>query len=281
MLDIYTLDAFLDMALAEDLGSGDITTLCTVPEGRRVRGRYVAKEPGVVCGLPVVARIFEKLDGGIVFTPLVREGAAVQRGEALAEVEGGARGILAGERTGLNLLQRLSGIATRTRQAVQAVKGTKSRITDTRKTTPGLRALEKYAVHCGGGANHRFNLSDGVLIKDNHIVAAGGVASAIGAARAAAPHTLRIEVEVENLEMLREALEAGADIVMLDNMDNAAMAEAVRLVDGRALVEASGNMGDKDLAAVAATGVDLISIGALTHTVRSMDISLDFEFVLG
>lgn len=280
MLDMHSLDAFLDLALAEDLGSGDITTLCTVPGERRVRGRYMAREPGVVCGLPAVRRIFEKLDGGIAFTPLVREGATVKKGEALATVEGNARGILSGERTGLNLLQRLSGIATRTAEAVRAVQGTKAGITDTRKTTPGLRALEKYAVRCGGGCNHRFSLSDGILIKDNHIVAAGGVAPAIKAARATAPHTLKVEVEVETLDMLREALEAGADIVMLDNMDNAAMADAVRLVGGRALVEASGNMGDRDLAAVAATGVDFISIGALTHTVRSMDIGLDFEFVL-
>jgi nicotinate-nucleotide pyrophosphorylase (carboxylating) len=280
MLDMRSIDAFRDLALAEDLGSGDITTLCTVPEGRRVRGRYTAREPGIVCGLPVVKRIFEKLDGGIVLTPLVEEGAEVKKGETLATVEGNARSILAGERTGLNLLQRLSGIATRTRAAVDAVKGTKCRITDTRKTTPGLRALERYAVRCGGGCNHRFNLSDGILIKDNHIVAAGGVACAIKAARASAPHTLKIEVEVENLDMLREALEAGADIVMLDNMDDAAIAEAVKLVGGRALVEASGNMGDRDLAAVAAAGVDIISIGALTHTVRSMDIGLDFEFVL-
>jgi nicotinate-nucleotide pyrophosphorylase (carboxylating) len=280
MLDLHSLDAFIDMAFAEDIGSGDVTTQSTVPEGKRVCGRYTAKEPGVVCGLPVVARVFQKLDSGIVFTPLVKEGAAVKEGEALAEVSGSARGILAGERTGLNILQRLSGIATRTANAVLAIKGTKSLITDTRKTTPGMRALEKYAVRCGGGSNHRFGLFDGVLIKDNHIVAAGGVAAAVKAARASAPHTLKIEVEVENLKMLKEALEAHADIVMLDNMDNAAMAEAVKIVGGRALVEASGNMGDRDLKAVAATGVDLISIGALTHTVRSMDISLDFDFIL-
>lgn len=280
MLDLRSLDAFIDMALAEDIGSGDITTQCTVPGGRRIHGSYIAKEPGVVCGLPVVRRIFEKLDGGIVFTPRVKDGEAVKKGEVLAEVSGDARNILAGERTGLNLLQRLSGIATRTADAVRAIKGTKSRITDTRKTTPGLRALEKYAVRCGGGSNHRFNLSDGVLIKDNHIVAAGGVAAAVKAARAYAPHTLKIEVEVEDLDMLREALAAGADIVMLDNMDNAAMAEAVKIVNGRALVEASGNMGDRDLKAVAATGVDLISIGALTHTVRAMDISLNFDYIL-
>jgi nicotinate-nucleotide pyrophosphorylase (carboxylating) len=280
MLDLRSLDVFIGMALAEDIGSGDITTLCTVPEGRRIRGRYIAKEPGVVCGLPVVRRIFEKLDGGIVFIPLVNEGETVHKGEVLAEVSGDAQSILAGERTGLNLLQRLSGIATNTAQSVNAIKGTKCRITDTRKTTPCLRALEKYAVRTGGGSNHRFNLADGVLIKDNHIVAAGGIARAIKAARAAAPHTLKIEVEVADLDGLREALEAGADIIMLDNMDYAAMAEAVKIVGGRALVEASGNMGDRDLRAVAETGVDLISIGALTHRVRALDISLNFDAIV-
>jgi len=277
MIDLRSIDAFIDMALAEDIGPGDVTTLCTVPEGRRIHGSYIAKEPGVVCGLPIVQRVFLKLDAGIVFTPRANEGEAVQKGAVIAEVTGDARSVLTGERTGLNLLQRLSGIATRTAEAVRAVQGTKARIVDTRKTTPGLRALEKYAVRTGGGANHRFNLSDGVLIKNNHIIAAGGVAPAVAAARRLAPHTLKIEVEVENLNMLREALAAGADIVMLDNMQTSMMAEAMKLVGGRVLVEASGNMGDRDLKAVAATGVDFISVGALTHTVRAMDISLHFD----
>jgi nicotinate-nucleotide pyrophosphorylase (carboxylating) len=280
MLDFRSLDELIDRALNEDLGSGDVTTLCTVPEGRRIRGSYIAKEPCVVCGLPAVQRVYEKLDEAILFIPHVKDGDTVEKDEVLAEVSGNAHSVLAGERTGLNLLQRLSGIATRTREAVSAVEGTNSRITDTRKTTPGLRALEKYAVRCGGGSNHRFNLSAGVLIKDNHIVAAGGVAPAVAAARASAPHTLKIEVEVEDLGMLAEALEAGADIVMLDNMELPMMAEAVKLVGGRALVEASGNMGGKDLKAVAETGVDFISIGALTHTVRAMDISLRFDFII-
>jgi len=280
MLDLRSLDNFIDLALSEDIGTGDITTLCTVPEGCRIHGRYIAKEAGVVCGLPVVERVFKKLDDSIVFKPFVRDGETIKKGEDLAEVSGDARAILSGERTGLNLLQRLSGVATRTAQTVQAIKGTKCRVADTRKTTPGLRALEKYAVRVGGGSNHRFNLCDGVLIKDNHIVAAGGVTNAVRAARAGAPHTLKIEVEVENLQMLEAALAAGADIVMLDNMDIPAMAEAVKVVAGRALVEASGNMGDRDLLAVAQTGVDLISIGALTHTVKAIDISLRFDFIL-
>jgi nicotinate-nucleotide pyrophosphorylase (carboxylating) len=280
MLELHLIDKLIETALTEDIGTGDITTACTVPEGRRVHGRYIAKEEGVVCGLPVVARVFFKLDPSIVFAAHAREGEAVEKGAVIAEVTGPARSVLTGERTGLNLLQRMSGISTRTAEAVRAVSGTKARITDTRKTTPGLRALEKYAVRMGGGSNHRFNLSDGILIKDNHICAAGGIAPAVAAARASAPHTLRIEVEVEDFEMLEEALEARADIIMLDNMDNASMAEAVRRVAGRAVVEASGNMGDKDLRAVAETGVDLISIGALTHTVRAMDISLKFDYIV-
>jgi nicotinate-nucleotide pyrophosphorylase (carboxylating) len=280
MLDFHLIDPLIETALAEDIGTGDITTICTVPEDRRVHGRYLAKEPGVICGLAVVARVFSRLDGAIQFTAHVQDGDTVQKGDIIAEVSGNARNVLTGERTGLNLLQRLSGIATRTAEAVRAVQGTSARIADTRKTTPGLRVLEKYAVHAGGGSNHRYNLSDGVLIKDNHICAAGGITAAVIAAKQLAPHTLKIEVEVENLDMLAEALTAGADIIMLDNMDLELMAEAVRRVGGRALVEASGNMGDKDLKAVAATGVDLISIGALTHTVRSMDISLRFDDII-
>ncbi len=280
MLNNHLIDPLIKMALDEDIGTGDITTACTVPEDRRVHGRYIAKEGGIVCGLSVAARVFTLLDGSIVFTAHTVEGAAVKNGDVIAEVEGPARSVLTGERTGLNILQRMSGIATRTAEAVRAVAGTHARITDTRKTTPGMRALEKYAVRMGGGSNHRFNLSDGILIKDNHICAAGGIAPAMAAARKHAPHTLKIEVEVENFDMLAEALEARADIIMLDNMDNASMAEAVRRVAGRAIVEASGNMGDRDLKAVAETGVDLISIGALTHTVRALDISLKFDYIV-
>lgn len=279
MLDMNLIDPFLISALAEDIGTGDITTLCTVPDDRRVHGRYIAKEPGVVCGLAVVQRIFQLLDSSIAFTPHIKDGEAAAVGMVIAEVSGNARSVLTGERTGLNILQRLSGIATRTAEAVRAVEGTGARITDTRKTTPGLRILEKYAVRTGGGSNHRFNLSDGILIKDNHICAAGSITAAVQAARQSAPHTLKIEVEVENLDMLAEALEVRADIIMLDNMGLEMMAEAVRLVAGRAVVEASGNMGDKDLRAVAGTGVDLISIGALTHTVRALDISLKFDYI--
>ncbi len=280
-ISAFEVERILKSALAEDVGSGDVTSLSTVPPGRTISGRYIAKEDGVLCGLEVVARAFALLDASIAFTALAADGDRVRKGDVIATVSGDARAILAGERVGLNLLQHMSGVATQTARAVAAVAGTGAKIVDTRKTTPGLRVLDKYAVRMGGGGNHRFNLADGVLIKDNHIVAAGGIAAAVAAARARAPHSLKIEVEVETLEQLREALEAGADIIMLDNMPTEMMREAVRLVAGRALTEASGNMGDKtdaELRAVAETGVDLISIGALTHSVKALDISLKFSW---
>ena len=216
------------------------------------------------------------LDPTVTLTRRFEDGASFRRGDVLAEVRGNAVSILSGERVGLNLLQHLSGIATRTREAVDAVRGTSAHIVDTRKTTPGMRVLEKYAVRVGGGSNHRFNLADGVLIKDNHIVAAGSITEAVAAAKRHAPHTLKVEVETETMEQVDEAIAAGADIIMLDNMNNDAMRAAVSRIAGRALTEASGNMGERDLRAVAETGVDLISIGALTHSVRAMDISLKF-----
>ena len=223
-------------------------------------------------------RVFELIDARIVVTPLVSDGDEVKKGDLIATIEGPARGILTGERTALNLLQRLSGVATKTREAVRQVEGTKAAIVDTRKTTPGMRNLEKYAVRMGGGVNHRTGLYDGVLIKDNHIRAAGGITQAIANARAQAHHLLKIEVEVENFEQLEEALQAKADIIMLDNMSLPDMVEAVRRVGERALTEASGNMGERDLSEVAKTGVDIISMGALTHSARAMDISLRFEW---
>jgi nicotinate-nucleotide pyrophosphorylase (carboxylating) len=271
-----TLDAVVRNALMEDIGAGDVTTLSTVPHGKTIEGKFIAKESGVVCGMPAAARAFALMDPEIAFTVRFGDGAAVESGTVIAEISGRAQPILSGERVALNFLQRLSGIATRTRLCVDAVKTTKARIADTRKTTPGLRALEKYAVKTGGGSNHRLGLSDGVLIKDNHIEAAGGIKAAVEAARKSIPHTLKIEVEAENEGMIREALDCGADIIMLDNMGIDEMASAVKLIGGRALVEASGNIGDKDLLKVAQTGVDIISIGALTHTVRAMDISLRF-----
>ena len=271
------LDEFLLAALREDVGTGDITTESCIPADAVSRGWFRAKESGVVCGIDVAKRVFALVDSAVIFTPRLAEGGRVEKGDIIAGIEGPSRSVLTGERVALNLMQRMSGISTRTAQAVAAVAGTKTRIVDTRKSTPGLRVLEKYAVRMGGGANHRFNLADGVLIKDNHISAAGGIAKAIEAVRGNVPHTLKIEIETESLAQVEEALAAGADIIMLDNMDVTAMAQAVKLIDGRAISEASGNMGDRDLAAVAGSGVDVISIGALTHSVRSLDISLKFE----
>lgn len=276
-LNDIMLDKLIMNALSEDVGTGDITTESTIPETARAHGLYKAKESGVLCGIGVAARVFELIDRDIEFTPLKRDGDKIEKGEIIAEVRGKATNVLTGERVGLNLMQRMSGIATRTAEAVAQVEGTGAKICDTRKTTPGLRVVEKYAVKVGGGTNHRFNLADGILIKDNHIVAAGSITNAVRAARANAPHTLKIEVEVETFDELNEALDAGADIIMLDNMSCEDMKKAVGIVNGRAVTEASGNMGDRNLREVADCGVDLISIGALTHSVRSLDISLKFR----
>jgi nicotinate-nucleotide pyrophosphorylase (carboxylating) len=277
MLTPFQMDEMIERALAEDIGTGDITTLSTIPADRQTAAVLIAKETGVICGLPVFARVYERLDPAIALTFSVFEGQRIHRGDHLARIEGPARSILTGERVALNFLQHLSAIATKTAWAVDQVQGTQALICDTRKTTPGLRVLEKYAVRTGGGANHRFNLSDGILIKDNHIQAAGGITAAVTLARHQAPHTLRIEVEVENLDQVEEAIACGADIIMLDNMSQPDIEAAVARIAGRALVEISGNMGEKNLAALAATGVDLISIGALTHTVKALDISLRFD----
>ena len=271
------LDAFLLAALKEDIGTGDVTTVNCVPARAFSKGVFRAKEDGILCGVDILVRVFGLLDNKVRVSPLLHDGDAVVVGSVIADISGPSRSILTGERVALNLLQHLSGIATRTAQSVREVSGTKAVIADTRKTTPGLRVLEKYAVKCGGGSNHRFNLSDGVLIKDNHIVAAGSIARAVEFVRENVPHTLKIEVETENMEQISEALKAGADIIMLDNMTLQEMAAAVSFIGGRALTEASGNMGDKNLADVAKTGIDIISIGALTHSVKALDISLKFN----
>lgn len=271
-----TYDEVIKGALQEDIGSGDITTRATVSPAALARGKFIAKEDGVICGLSVLARVFALLNGDVLVTARVDEGSPVQKGDVIAEISGPAAVILTGERVALNFLQLLSGIATRTRDAVAQVADTKAVITDTRKTVPGLRSLAKYAVRVGGGRNHRFHLADGILIKDNHIVAAGGLCKAVEKAKEAASHLLKIEVEVETFAQIEEALSCHADVIMLDNMSLKEMKKAVALINGRALVEASGNMGERDLKAVAATGVDLISVGALTHSIRAMDISLRF-----
>lgn len=276
MADWTKTDDVILRALAEDMPFGDITTENTVPQDAVSRARLIVKQDGVIAGMAVFCRVFALLSEKIRISTAVCDGETVKKGDVIATLEGPAREMLIGERTALNLLQRLSGIATATARYVRLVQDFPVRIADTRKTTPGLRTLEKEAVRMGGGSNHRFSLSDGVLIKDNHIVAAGGIKQAVTAARKNVPHTAKIEVETESLEMVQEAIEAGADIIMLDNMDNETMKKAVRLIDGRALTEASGDMNEERIRGVAETGVDIISIGKLTHSVCAMDISLKF-----
>jgi len=277
MEKIAGLDDLIKRALIEDIGTGDITTLACVPRAVTAKASLIAKESGVVCGVDVFERVFELYDDSVTVSKLLRDGSVTVEGDVIARLWGTARSILTCERVALNLLQRLSAIATRTREFVNAVSGYKTKITDTRKTTPGLRLLEKYAVRVGGGFNHRYSLQDGVLIKDNHIKAAGGIKEAVAAARAFAPLTLRIEVECETLDQVRTAAEEKVDIIMLDNMPPELIRDAVLLSGGAAKIEASGNMDKRDLAAIAALGVDYISIGALTHSVNALDISLKFE----
>ena len=264
-------------ALAEDVGWGDVTSLVTVPAEARGRAVFVARDPGVLCGLPALRQVYAQVDPTVTVETLVEEGSPLNPGDRIAVVEGSARALLTGERLSLNFLQHLSGIATRTAKFVRLVEGTGARIVDTRKTVPGLRALAKYAVRAGGGHNHRFGLYDGVLIKDNHLQAAGGVTAAVSRARELAPHTLRIEVEVETLDQVREALAARADVLLLDNMELETLREAASLCRGKALTEASGRVNEETVRAIAEVGVDLISIGALTHSVMALDIGLDWE----
>jgi nicotinate-nucleotide pyrophosphorylase (carboxylating) len=269
-------------ALAEDVGRGDVTTEATIPAGTQARARIVARVGGVIAGLPVAALVFQSLDTAVRFEALVDDGAHVEPGTALARIEGDARAILTGERTSLNFLGRLSGVATLSARCVAAVAGTNARIVDTRKTTPGLRTLEKYAVRLGGAHNHRAGLDDGILIKDNHIAAAGGVAPAIERARAYASHLLRVEVECEDEAQVAEAVGAGAEVILLDNMPPERLRANVAWIRERAprtIIEASGGIGvdPERLAAVAATGVDLISLGALTHSAPNLDVSLEFD----
>ncbi len=273
-------EAIVDLALAEDIGTGDVTTLATVSAETRAHGSMLVKSAGVISGLEAAAYTFWRVDPAIEFSALVSDGTKVESGTVIADLEGPARSLLSAERVALNLLQRLSGVATLTSRFVAEVAGTNTKVVDTRKTTPGLRMLEKAAVRHGGGHNHRVGLSDGVLIKDNHLAVVGGpgrVAKAIEAAREFAPHTIKIEVEVTTLAEVREALAARAEIIMLDNMDLATMREAVRVVAGRALLEASGGVTLETVRSIAETGVDLISVGALTHSAPALDISLSFD----
>ncbi len=273
-IDKNILEENLRLWLREDIGHGDISTMLTVPAGIMGKGRFVMKEDGVICGLSVAAMTFRLVDEGITFAPMIDEGQAVKKGEIIAEVSGDLGKIMAGERVALNLLQRLSGISTKTRAFVDEVQGYNTKVLDTRKTTPGLRFLEKYAVTVGGGQNHRFGLFDGILIKDNHIKAAGGITKALELLSKSAPHYLAVQVEVETLDELREALDHRVPAILLDNMTTEMMAEAVKITAGRAKLEASGNMTVERAREVAATGVDYISAGSLTHSVKALDISL-------
>jgi len=269
--------ALIEMALAEDIGTGDITTSVAISAGAMAHAVLVTKAEGIVAGMPVVAEVLYAVDPNLIMHQLLADGASVTAGTRLAQITGPARSLLTAERTALNFLQRMSGIASTTARYVEAVAGTSARIVDTRKTAPGHRVLDKYAVRVGGGHNHRFNLADGVLIKDNHIAALGSVAAAVRAARDGAPHTLKIEVEVTNRDMVTQALDAGADIILLDNMSLEEMRACVCMIAGKALTEASGNVTLETVRAIAECGVDLISVGALTHSVKAMDISLEFE----
>ncbi len=267
-------DRLIEMALREDITSEDVSTNAVMPEYRKGNVQLLCKQDGVICGLDVFARTFELLDPATETKFFVRDGDEVKKGELLAEVTGDIRVLLSGERVALNYLQRMSGIATYTRAMAKLLEGTKTKLLDTRKTTPNMRVFEKYAVRVGGGNNHRYNLSDGVLLKDNHIGAAGGVAAAVKAAKAYAPFVRKIEIEVETLDQLKEALDAGADIVMLDNMPPEDMAEAVRLTRGRAETECSGNVTKENIARLTKLGVDYISSGALTHSAPILDVSM-------
>jgi len=278
-----TLTAFhqvkqlIQASIEEDLGRGDVTTEATIAEHVISRARLITKQEIVLAGMDVFADVYAALDGAVHIKPSYKDGDLLSAGAVIAVLEGRARSLLAGERVALNFLQRLSGIATMTRQYVEAVRGYGVDIIDTRKTTPGWRLLEKYAVRVGGGKNHRHDLGDGVLIKDNHIVAAGGIKPAVDMARRHSHHLLKIEVEVETLEQVEEALQAGAEVIMLDNMSPAMLAEGVKIIGKRAVVEASGGVSLDSVTSVARTGVDLISVGKLTHSAPAADIHMEFD----
>ena len=270
----FYVDDIITRALKEDINYIDVASDYLIPDTQRDAAYFIAKADGVLCGLSVALRTFELLDDTFTAKVYKQDGDKIQKGDLIAEFSGKTVLLLKGERTALNLLQHMSGIATATAKAVDLVKGTNAQITDTRKTLPAMRALQKYAVVCGGGKNHRFNLSDGAMLKDNHIDAGGGITNAVAALRGKLGHMVKIEVETRNLEEVREAVAAGADIIMLDNMSNEMMREAVCVIDGKAKTEASGGITLETLAETAKTGVDIFSLGALTHSVHAFDISM-------
>lgn len=271
------INQLIDLAIEEDISTGDVTTNSIIPAQSRAVAEMKMKADGVVSGLDIARRVYERFEPDFVWDPRVKDGDAVKKGDIILRIEASYRCLLLGERLSLNILQRMSGIATETARYVKELAGTHTQLLDTRKTAPGLRVLDKMAVKDGGATNHRMGLYDMAMIKDNHIKVAGGITNAVNAVRANIPADIKIEVETTNLDEVREALAAGADIIMLDNMNNADMAEAVRIIDGRAKTEASGNMNIPRLKEVAATGVDFISVGALTHSVTALDISMNIR----
>lgn len=277
MLTQSYIDNIINTALSEDINYIDVTTDNLIPDSHKSNAYLVAKDNGVLCGIDIAMRVFDLIGGGVEYEIKIKDGTEVKKGDIIAEMSGSTKTLLKGERTALNLLQHMSGIATATNKCVKLVEGTNASVTDTRKTLPGLRALQKYAVTVGGGKNHRFNLSDGAMLKDNHLDAYGGITGAVTALRKKAGHMLKIEVEVRNLDELREALDCGCEVIMLDNMSGEEMKQAVQITAGRAKLEASGNITLENIRAVAETGVDIISLGALTHSVKCFDISMRIQ----
>jgi nicotinate-nucleotide pyrophosphorylase (carboxylating) len=273
----FQLVQFIEAALQEDIRSGDITTNSLIPADAQAVSLMRFRESGIVCGIEAAKSTFRLLDSNIGLKVLLDDGATVNTGEVALEIRGNARAILTAERVSLNIVQHLSGIASATAQYVKETAGTKARIVDTRKTTPGLRLLEKYAVRCGGGHNHRYALDDMILIKDNHIALCGGIENAVAKARKNVGHSVKVEVECDTLDQVREALQAGAELILLDNMPPSTLREAVEIVNGKALCEASGGINLQTVRGVAQSGVDIISVGALTHSVRALDVGLDIE----
>ena len=273
-LNQFYVDNLIKEAISEDINYIDVSADYLIPEDQRNDSYFVAKADGVLCGLDIAMRVFTLLDDTFTYTVHKNDGDEVKAGDLIVEFNGKTACLLKGERTALNIIQHMSGIATATNKAVKLCEGTNAQVTDTRKTLPGLRALQKYAVVCGGGKNHRYNLSDGAMLKDNHIDAGGGITNAVKILRSKLGHMVKIEVETRNFDEVKEAVSAGADIIMLDNMTNAQMEECVKFIDGRAKIEASGNITLENIAEVAKTGVDIISLGALTHSVKAFDISM-------
>lgn len=277
MIPQFYIDDIIRTAIKEDINYMDVSTVFVIPETQNGSARFIAKADGVVCGLEIAMRVFQLLDDSFTYESYFKDGDAVKKGDLIAVFSGKTACLLQGERTALNLLQHLSGIATATNACVKAIEGTKASIAETRKTLPGLRALQKYAVICGGGRNHRYNLSDAAMLKDNHIDAGGGIANTVGILRQKLGHTVKIEVETRNMDEVQQAVEAGADIIMLDNMSCEEMTAACCYINGRAVTEASGNVTLETIRKVAETGVDIISLGALTHSVKAFDISMRID----